>query len=152
MNVKTPTITDIKERTEEVIMQLLAVWESAVRETHDFLTEQEIMRIKEYIPTALRAVRHLSMFVDETETPIAFIGVEDGKIEMLFVHPKHRGQGVGKQLIAYAKHHHAAREVTVNEQNPQAIGFYEHLGFHTYKRTPHDEQGAPYPLLYMRLR
>ncbi|MEE0391786.1 MAG: GNAT family N-acetyltransferase, partial [Lachnospiraceae bacterium] len=27
------------------------------------------------------------------------------------------------------------REVTVNEQNPQAVGFYEHLGFKTYKRT-----------------
>ena len=25
------------------------------------------------------------------------------------------------------------QEVTVNEQNPQAVGFYEHLGFQTYK-------------------
>ena len=42
-------------------------------------------------------------------------------------------------------------EVTVNEQNSQAIGFYEHMGFRTYKRTDTDEQGMPYPLLYMRL-
>lgn len=41
--------------------------------------------------------------------------------------------------------------VTVNEQNPQAVGFYEHLGFVTYQRTDHDEQGNPYPLLYMKL-
>ena len=43
------------------------------------------------------------------------------------------------------------REVTVNEQNPQAVGFYAHMGFATYKRTDCDEAGDPYPLLYMRL-
>lgn len=43
------------------------------------------------------------------------------------------------------------REVTVNEQNPQAVGFYEHLGFETYKRTECDEEGNLYPLLYMKL-
>lgn len=39
----------------------------------------------------------------------------------------------------------------VNEQNPQARGFYEHMGFEVYKRTDHDEQGNPWPLLYMEL-
>lgn len=42
------------------------------------------------------------------------------------------------------------QEVTVNEQNPQAVGFHEHLGFQTYKRTECDEEGNPYPLLYMK--
>ena len=39
----------------------------------------------------------------------------------------------------------------MNEQNPQAVGFYEHMGFQTYRRTDRDEEGGPYPLLYMRL-
>lgn len=34
---------------------------------------------------------------------------------------------------------------------PEARGFYEHLGFRTVRRTPLDEQGRPYPLLYMEL-
>lgn len=42
--------------------------------------------------------------------------------------------------------------VTVNEQNPQAVRFYEHMGFEVYKRTACDEQGGPYPLLYMKLK
>ena len=43
------------------------------------------------------------------------------------------------------------KELTVNEQNPQAVGFYEHMGFKTYKRTDFDEEGNPYPLLYLQL-
>ena len=42
------------------------------------------------------------------------------------------------------------QEVTVNKQNPQAVRFYEHLEFQTYKRTECDEEGNPYPLLYMK--
>ena len=42
-------------------------------------------------------------------------------------------------------------ELTVNEQNPNAKGFYEHMGFKTYKRAELAEQGNPYPILYMRL-
>lgn len=58
--------------------------------------------------------------------------------------------GIGRRLLEYGAEHYGIREVTVNEQNPQAVGFYEHMGFVTYKRTDRDEQGWPYPLLYMR--
>ena len=42
-------------------------------------------------------------------------------------------------------------ELVVNEQNPNAKGFYEHLGFRVYKRSETDEQGNSYPILYMKL-
>ena len=32
-------------------------------------------------------------------------------------------------------------QVVVNEQNPQAKGFYEHMGFKVYERSEIDEQG-----------
>lgn len=57
---------------------------------------------------------------------------------------------VARRLLEYGAEHYGIREVTVNEQNPQAVGFYEHMGFVTYQRTGRDEQGGPYPLLYMR--
>ena len=38
----------------------------------------------------------------------------------------------------------------IKEYVPQAGGFYEHTGFETHKRTELDEEGNPYPLLYMR--
>ena len=31
------------------------------------------------------------------------------------------------------------------------IGFYEYMGFKTYKRKELDEQENPYPILYMKL-
>ena len=69
---------------------------------------------------------------------------------MLFVSAEYRGQGIGRRLLQYAVDKCAVRELAVNEQNPQAVGFYEHMGFRTYKRSQTDEQGGPYPILYMK--
>ena len=144
-------IIEITNRTDSLTRQLLEVWESAVRQTHTFLSESEILRIKGYVPDAISNVARLLVSMDDSDMPVAFLGLEGSKIEMLFVDASHRGQGIGKQLVAFAIDNYAASEVTVNEQNPLAIGFYEHMGFQTYKRTDFDEEGNPYPLLYMRL-
>lgn len=42
-------IVEIRERTPELLERLLAVWESSVRATHLFLTEDEILRIRDYV-------------------------------------------------------------------------------------------------------
>ena len=42
-------------------------------------------------------------------------------------------------------------EVTVNEDNIEAIKFYKHVGFEVYNRSNVDEQGNNFPILYMRL-
>lgn len=70
---------------------------------------------------------------------------------MLFVDPAARGQGIGKELVMYAIHTLNVHSVDVNEDNPQAAGFYEHLGFRVYGRSEQDEQGKPWPILHMRL-
>ena len=70
---------------------------------------------------------------------------------MLFLLPEARGKGLGRALLQYGVERYDLREVTVNEQNLQARGFYERMGFQVYRRTETDEQGGPYPLLYMRL-
>ena len=78
------------------------------------------------------------------------MGTENGRLEMLFLSPAERGAGLGRQLLEYGIRHYHLQELTVNEQNPQAVGFYQHMGFETYRRTDCDEQGGPYPLLYMK--
>ena len=99
---------------------------------------------------ALQEIPHLIVAENEDGFPVGFIGIENRTIEMLFFSPKYRGKGIGKEFIRYGIERFSINEVTVNEQNPQAIAFYEHMGFMVYKRTDLDEQGRPYPLLYMK--
>lgn len=143
-------IYEVQARTSRLLAQLLKVWEDSVRATHRFLSDAEVNRIKEYVPQAIRNVEHLIIAENKAGNMIAFMGVENSRLEMLFLAPYERGKGIGKQLIQYGLRNYRIEEVTVNEQNPQAVGFYEHLGFETYKRTECDEEGNPYPLLYMK--
>ena len=46
-------IFEVKDRGEGTILSLLHIWESSVRATHLFLSEQEIARIKKYVPQAV---------------------------------------------------------------------------------------------------
>lgn len=141
---------EAKNRTPELLAQLLEVWEASVRATHLFLSDDEIEHIKIYVPQFLREVPHLFLAEDEAGHPVAFMGLADRSLEMLFVAPEMRNRGIGKQLLQYGIDNYSIETLTVNEQNPQARGFYEHMGFHVYQRTELDEQGNPYPLLYMR--
>ena len=79
------------------------------------------------------------------------MGIEDTKLEMLFIKNSERGKGLGKRLLNYGIKNYNIDELVVNEQNPNAKGFYEHLGFRVYKRSETDEQGNSYPILYMKL-
>ncbi len=147
MNIYEP-----QTRPPALIERLLNVWEASVRATHQFLSDAEVEKIKEYVPQALGGVAHLVVAEEEPGIPVAFMGVAHGRLEMLFLSPSARGKGLGRRLLQLGVRDYGVTELTVNEQNPQAVGFYEHLGFETYKRTEHDEEGNPYPLLYMRLR
>ena len=100
---------------------------------------------------AIEYVEYLIIAEKEFGEPVAFMGIDSNRLEMLFLSPEVRGKGLGKQLLQYGIETYNIQELTVNEQNPQAVGFYEHMGFQTYKRTEYDEEGNPYPLLYMRL-
>ena len=82
--------------------------------------------------------------------PIGFMGIAEQHLEMLFVADEERGKGAGKALLQYGIEQYSVHDLAVNEQNPLAKGFYEHMGFTVYKRTERDEQGNPYPLLYMK--
>ena len=144
-------IYEVQNRTPELLAQLTAVWEASVRATHLFLTDAEIARIKDCVPQALGDVPHLVVAERTPGQPTAFMGIAGTRLEMLFLAPAARGAGLGRALLTHGICDYGVREVTVNEQNPQAVGFYAHMGFAVCKRTDRDEAGDPYPLLYMRL-
>lgn len=142
-------IVEIKEKTPILIQRLLNIWEESIKATHLFLSDYEIKNIKQYVPHALSEILHLVIAEDENGCPVAFMGAENETLEMLFITPEERGKGLGKTLIRYGIRNYNIRKLAVNEQNPQAREFYEHMGFQVYKRTDYDEQGNDYPLLYM---
>ena len=131
--------------------ELLGAWERSVRATHLFLSDGGVRSIREYVPQALFGAAHLLVAEDEAGAPAAFMGVEDGTLEMLFIDPEERGKGLGRRLLRLGIESYGVRRLAVNEQNPQAAGFYEHMGLEAYARSETDEQGNPYPILYMRL-
>lgn len=143
-------LIEIQERTPELIAQLVNLWEGSVKATHHFLSEAEIAAIKPYVPQGLAAIPHL-IIAKEGENPTAFMGIGEGKLEMLFVAAEQRGKGIGKALLEKGMRDYGVRELAVNEQNPQARDFYLHMGFEVYQRNELDDQGNPYPILLMRL-
>ena len=143
-------LVTIQSCSTELLGALTAVWERSVRATHQFLSTAEIDAIKEDIPKALQTVEHLIIAVNEGGFPFGFMGIGNRKLEMLFLDPEERGKGLGKKLIRYGIETFGINEVTVNEQNPDAVGFYKKIGFSVYKRTEVDEEGRPYPLLWMK--
>ena len=143
-------IIEVTDRNSSLVEQLLKVWESAVRATHLFLSEHEIKNIRKYVPQALQEIPHLIIAENENQVPVGFMGIVEKHLEMLFVAHEERGKGYGKELLTYGIETYGVNDLAVNEQNPLAKGFYEHMGFRVYKRTELDEQGNSYPLLYMK--
>lgn len=144
-------ITKIDAPTSELVEKLLEIWEDSVTATHLFLSNEEIKKIKEYVPQAIKGISHLLVMENEEGTPVAFMGIEDTKLEMLFIKNSERAKGLGKILLNYGIENYNINELAINEQNPQARGFYEHMGFKVYQRNELDDQGNPYPVLYMKL-
>lgn len=144
-------IQEIASCTPNLSDELLDIWERSVRATHHFLAESDIVRIQAYVPKAIQTVEHLAAAEDSDGKTLALIGVREGRLEMLFVDSSCRGRGIGSTLLDYALSHWDGSELTMNEQNPHAIAFCEHKGFAAYMRTDTDEEGKPFPLIYIRL-
>lgn len=132
--------------------QLAQLWEASVRATHDFLPDSYITVLRELVEKRYLGAVLLLCCRDADGRLTGFAGVAMGKVEMLFIAPEYRGQGVGKALLSYAVEQLQAEELDVNEQNPQALGFYLKQGFEVIGRSPEDGMGQPYPLLHLRLR
>lgn len=127
---------------------LADIWRASVRATHDFLsadhfTEIEALVAHQYLPRA-------PLWVIEVDgRPAGFMGLSGAHVDALFIDPRLRARGLGRALLAHAARLAGKLTVDVNEQNLQAVGFYERMGFRRSGRSPQDDAGRPYPLLHM---
>lgn len=137
---------------EEHFDRLAELWEASVRATHDFLPLGYIERLRPQVREQYLGFVQLRAWHDADGHIKGFAGVHDGKLEMLFIDPACRGQGIGKALLAQVIDELGVCEVDVNEQNPQAVGFYLKQGFAQVGRSELDGQGDPFPLLHLKLK
>ncbi|WP_213715991.1 acetyltransferase [Cedecea lapagei] len=141
----------IRQATPADFDALAEIWEASVRATHDFLPEENIRALKPQVRELYMPQIPMLLASNDAGEPLGFIGWHENRIEMLFVSPESRGMGVGKQLLQYAIEHLQVDEVDVNEQNPQGVGFYLHMGFTQTGRSELDGEGNPFPLLHLKL-
>lgn len=148
---ETPAVVVNPERTDVLRAGLLELWRRSVAATHHFLTDDDLARLSPAVSEGLRHVDTLCVAYMR-EKPVAFMGLDANKVEMLFVAPAHFGKGIGRELMRLAIDRLGARYVDVNEQNPAALGFYRQMGFEVFERTDRDGQGNPFPILRMKLK
>ena len=132
--------------------EILEVWEASVRHTHHFLTEEHIQFYKPLVRNHYLPAVELYIIRDAGRKIVAFMGLSDELIEMLFVNPGEQGKGYGKRLLEYATRKKQLDKVDVNEQNEKALTFYLHMGFQVIGRDETDGMGKPYPILHLQLK
>ena len=128
---------------------IIELWELSVRASHFFLPEDYLQKIKNLLPSILPTVKLFVHFDKDDQIITGFLGVSEEKIEMLFIHPAKRGQGIGRLLNKFAVEQLQTYKVDVNEQNEQAVSFYKKIGYNVVGRTEVDGLGKPFPMLQM---
>ncbi|WP_129791721.1 acetyltransferase [Sphingosinicella sp. CPCC 101087] len=137
--------------TEHDTAHVMSIWRKAVDATHHFLDEADRQAIEDELSSFVPNVR-LTLAVDPSDRPLGFMFLNEGRLEALFVDPDHHGRGIGRALVKEALARHPDLATDVNEQNLQAVGFYERIGFERTGRSAIDGQGRPYPLIHLRFR
>ncbi len=141
----------IDTTTKAEYLTLIEIWDASVRTTHGFLNEEDISSLKPLILEHYFDAVDLRVAKNVEKEIVGFIGIAECNVEMLFISPDYQNKGVGSLLLKNAIKYQSAIKVDVNEQNPDAIGFYKYLGFSITGRSPLDGQGNSFPLIHMEL-
>ena len=143
--------TQLENATAADYPEIVEVWEASVRATHHFLEEEHIQFFKPLILRDYLKMVDLRIVRNDEKRIVAFLGVADSNLEMLFLHPSSIRKGLGSKLARYAIDELKVTKVDVNEQNPDAVKFYQHMGFTITSRSEKDGLGKPFPILHMEL-
>jgi len=131
------------------LARLFDIWHAAVVATHHFLSDTDITEIADVVKNQYLPNADFSVFVDAWDRPLGFMGCTGSNIDALFVDPAAHGKGIGRKFIDTVKAQFDTVTVQVNEQQPQAHGFYKACGFVDVRRDPLDDAGRPFPIIHL---
>ena len=133
---------------------MLKIWEDSVRASHFFLTDSDIVEIKEEAKGAFEFLQNI-LVAKVGEDFTGFIGVSEKTIEMLFANPKFFNLGLGKRLILEATNRFFDKQneilVDCNEQNERGLEFYKKLGFKQVSRSEKDPSGRDFAIIHFSI-
>lgn len=141
----------IRRNRPEDGARVVSIWQAAVDATHHFLSPEDRLDLRVLVSGFLPGAR-LWLATDVGDNPLGFMLIDGDHMEALFVDPAHHGKGIGAALVRHGLSLRPALTTDVNEQNLQAVGFYERMGFERIGRSPRDGQGRPYPLIHLAYR
>lgn len=130
--------------------RLHAIWSDAVRATHDFISDEHFRLFSRIVREEMLPQGGFWVAAAADDRAIAWMQIEGGKVEALFVDPAFRRRGAGRALMDQARRLSPMLELDANEQSG-AVAFYRRLGFVETGRSEADGRGLPYPLVHMRL-
>ena len=135
--------------SNEILDELLMVWEKSVRSSHHFLEDKDIAYFKPLVRNSYFPMVELYIIDNQKRRIAAFMGLSDDMLEMLFVQPEEQGKEYGKALVNYALSKCNVYKVDVNEDNEKAHQFYLHMGYKVIGRNLLDSSGKPFPILHL---
>lgn len=141
------TIEKIDYLTDSLKDELIVVLEKSVRSSHHFLSEEDLV----YYRPRIRDIYFdtVDLYVIRNPNVVAFMGLSDDMVEMLFVLPSEKGKGYGSAMLDFAFNENHIRKIDVNEQNTEAYQFYINRGYHAIARDEVDADGKPYPIIHL---
>lgn len=107
---------------------VIKIWLDASVIAHDFI-DPGYWRCKTddmrniYLPSAETHV------YESSEKVLGFLSMTGNFIAAVFVSPGWQGQGIGKQLVDFAKTQYKTIELAVYKENENSVAFYRKQGF-----------------------
>lgn len=119
----------IRAFEENDLSSIMQIWLDTNMKTHDFIPKEYWIDNYEMVRGVLPQAE-VYVYEDDTTNQIdGFIGLSNNYIEGLFVRDCVQSNGIGKQLLEYAKCIKSNMKLSVYQKNTRAIQFYQREHF-----------------------
>ena len=119
----------IRKQTETDLTAIMQMWLETNTKAHSFIPEEYWLSNYEMVKSGLPKAEVFVYEDDATKEIYGFIGLMENYIAGLFVKEPMQANGIGSQLIAYAKSQKEKLTLEVYQKNMRAVQFYHREGF-----------------------